>query len=232
MNEEDVFEAVEVRGIHHEIIAQIRRLFLQNKLKPGDRLPTEQEMARQFGVSRGPIREALSALETVGLIERRKGSGSFLRKLKPGEVLAGLLPTKTDKELFVDLIEVRKVLESKAVELMIEKGTQEDLNNIKRAIFMLENGLNTNGSAVEADVLFHLYIAMASHNRILFEITKNIGEMLRDVREKTLKKPGRLEKCLEEHRDIFLALQERDIERAREAIVSHLDEVEELLDSI
>jgi len=227
-----MFQAVKVKRLSDEVVTQIQQLLVEDRLKKGGRLPPEREMARQLGISRPVLREALSALESMGVIERRKGGGTFVRELDSDEVLENMVSTstKTDKELFEDLLEIREVLESKAIEWAIERATQQDLARIEGTLDMLVNSKDESG--IEADILFHLYISAATHNEVLFKLTRNIGNMLRDVRERTLKLPGRKEECFKEHRKIFLALQRGNKREAIKAMRDHIGRVEEIIENI
>lgn len=227
------FQAVKVKRLSDEVVSQIQQMLLEGKLQGGSRLPPEREMADQLGVSRSALREALSILESMGVIERRKSGGTFVRKLNSEKVLENIVSfsTKTDKELFEDLLEVREVLEVKAVRWAIERGTQQDLDRIEKAVNMMANS-SKDESGIEADILFHLYISAATHNEVLFKLTRNIGNILRDVRERSLKLPGRKEECVREHREIFLAIQARDRLRGSKAMSQHINRVRDLISDI
>lgn len=225
------FQAVTTQRLSDEVVAQVQQMLLEGKLRAGDRLPPEREMARQLGVSRPALREAFSILETLGLIERRKGGGAFVRELNPDDVLDKIVSpsTKSDKELFEDLLEVREVLESKALEWAIERGTKQDLDRIGRAVDMLAD---PEKSAIEADILFHLYISAATRNEILFKLTRNIGDMLRNIRGKTLNQPGRRDECLAEHHQILAAIQDGHKLEGIRAMINHIRKVEVIVGDI
>ena len=225
------FQAVTTQRLSDEVVSQIQQMLIEGKLRMGDRLPPEREMARQLRVSRPALREALSILETLGIIERRKSEGAFVRELNPDDVLDKIVSpsTKSDKELFEDLLEVREVLENKALEWAIERATQKDLNRIQRALDMLAN---PEKSAIEADILFHLYISAATRNEILFKLTRSIGDMLRDIREKTLNQPGRREECLIEHRQILAAIKDGHKSEGIKAMTDHIHKVEGIVEDI
>lgn len=218
--------AFPIRGVSQAIIVQVEEMLLRGELKPSERLPNEAELARMFGVSRGVLREALSALKAKGLIEKTPGRGTFIRKVSRVEVLGELASKKQDKELFIDIIEVREVIEEKAIELAIKRATRKDLDNTKHTLSLLpQNDKLGAPTALEADLEFHLSIALAAHNEILFQLVQNVGGLLQDFREKTLTQTGRLEQCQREHEEIFDALQQRDLDRASSALKKHLEQV-------
>lgn len=218
--------ALPVRSVSEAIIVWVQEMFLRGELKPGERLPNEVELARMFKVSRGALREALSALKAKGLIEKTPGRGTFIRKVSRAKVLGELASKKQDEELFIDIIEVREVIEEKAIELALKRMSPKDLDNIRHALSLLpQNNKPGAPTALEADVQFHLSLALAAHNEILFRLVQNVGGLLQDIREKTLMHAGRLEECQHEHEEIFEALQEGDLNRTMSALKKHLDQV-------
>jgi len=222
----DFSSAPPIQGASEAIAAWIEDMILKGELKPGERLPNEPDLARMFGVSRGALREALSALKAKGIIERRPGRGTYIRRIRRAELLNGLATRKGDEELFLDLLEVREWLESKVVELAIERGTPKDIEKIRDALQLLPRALSEGTpSPLEADLEFHLSLALAAHNEILFRLARNVNELLQDVRERTLMQPGRLAACQREHEAIFAAICDRDLDRALKAIKAHLNQV-------
>lgn len=218
--------ALTVRGSSEAIVEWVEEMILRGELKPGDRLPNEPDLARMFGVSRGALREAFSALKAKGVIERKPGKGTYVRRINRAELLGELAAKKSDDELFLDLLEVREIIESKVVELAIKRGTGRDLEKIEQALQLLPLSIaQGRPSPLEADMEFHLSLALASHNEILFCLARNVSEMLKDVRERTLMQPGRLAACQREHEAIFAAIRERDVGKALKALKAHLEAV-------
>ena len=213
-----------VRRASDAVVMWIQDLLLQGNLKSGEKLPSEAEIARSFGVSRGILREAFSVLETKGILLRQPGRGTFIRKISRAQVLGDLKPQKSDANLFLDLLEVRETLEGKAVELAIQKATPEDLANVAHAL-SFHMSEYTEQFALERDVDFHLSIVLATHNEVLFLVLRNVGTLMKDVREETLMQSGRLEECQREHEEIFEGIQQHDLRRALSALKKHLNQV-------
>ncbi len=226
----EMFNSIKITRVSDEVISQIHQLLLDGKLKKGDRLLPEREMAKELGVSRPALREALSALESTGVIERRKGGGCYVRRFSSNDLITSIVSSKSDEQLFMDILEVREVLESKAVELAIGRATEQDLQRIDEAIKMME--IPGAGSGIEADIRFHLFIAAASHNEIIFKLTKNIGNLLYSTREQTLELPGRKKESTIEHKQIFQAIKEKKRGRAVQAMKLHIRKVENLIDKM
>ncbi|MDI6711071.1 MAG: FadR/GntR family transcriptional regulator [Bacillota bacterium] len=225
-----MFESVKATRISDQIVAQLRRLVLEGKLKPGQRLPTETELAEKFEVSRASVREALSVLESEGLVERRKNEGTFLRRYSLNRVLSAVeFPRKLDHELFADLVEAREKLELQIVELAAQRADDLDLLRIERTLEMMEKDLAAGRSGIEADILFHQCLAAATKNQVLAGLVRSIGRMMQETRARTLVVPGRLAACLEEHRAIYEAVRDHDAERGCRLIQEHLNRVREIL---
>jgi GntR family transcriptional repressor for pyruvate dehydrogenase complex len=225
-----MFNSIKNTRVSDEVISQIHQLLLNGKLKKGDRLLPEREMAKELGVSRPALREALSALESTGVIERRKEGGRYVRRFSSHDLIFSIVSSKSDKQLFRDLLEMREVLESKAVELAIGRATEHDLQRIDEAVKMMENSIS--GSGIEADIRFHLFVAAASHNEIIFQLTRNIGNLLYSTREKTLELPGRKKESIIEHRQIYQAIKEKKGQQAVQAMKTHIRKVEGLIDKM
>lgn len=225
-----MFNSIKITRVSDEVISQIHQLLLDEKLKKGDRLLPEREMAKELGVSRPALREALSALESTGVIERRKGGGCYVRRFSSNDLITNIVSSKSDEQLFMDILEVREVIESKAVELAIERATEQDLQRIDEAIKRMESP--GTGSGIEADIHFHLLIAAASHNEIIFKLTKNIGNLLYATREQTLELPGRLKESIIEHKKILQAIKEKKREQAEQAMKFHIRKVKDLVDKM
>jgi len=217
---------IEIRSSSEAVVAKVEEMILSGKLKPGAKLPNEHELTQIFGVSRGTLREALFALKNKGMIERKPGRGTFIRRVDRIQLLHALATRKCDEELFLDILEVREILESKAIELSIERGTAKDFEKIHFALQLLEEAIkNGDPSPLEADLEFHISIAFAAHNEILLWLIWKLSELLQGVREKTLMVPGRLSECQREHRAIFNGILNRDLQGALTALKNHLNQV-------
>ncbi|MFZ5900522.1 MAG: FadR/GntR family transcriptional regulator [Bacillota bacterium] len=225
-----MFQNVKATRVSDQIVAQLRRLLLEGRLKPGQRLPTETELAEKFAVSRASVREALSVLESEGLVERRKNGGTFLRRYSLHRVLSAVeFPKKLDREMFFDLVEAREKLELQIVELAAARADDLDLLSIRRTLEMMEQDIAAGRSGIEADILFHQRLAVATKNQVLAGLARSIGQMMKETRARTLRVPGRLAACLAEHRAIYEAVRDGDAARGSRLLREHLARVREIL---
>lgn len=221
-----MFNNIRASRVSDEIVFQIQQLMLEHKLKPGDRLPPETELADRFSVSRTSVREALSILESRGLIDRRKSGGTLIKQFSVNKILESLIFTpKSDHDMFLDFMEARQIIEIHILSLAVERARPEDFQRVQSTLDMLENDIKSGNNGVEADVLFHQSLAACTRNQVLISIIKSISDMLRSTRVKTLQVPGRLRECLQEHSLILEAVKNRDEVLAQKRMFAHLNRV-------
>lgn len=224
-----MFQNIKTIRVSDQIANQIQVLIVEGELAEGQKLPNEQELAQQFGVSRASVREALSMLESKGVVERHKNGGTFLCKYCLEKILAAIdIPRKLDNELFEDLYEAREILEIRVAGLACERADELDFIKIEKTLDMMQRSLERGDSGIQADILFHQCVAMATKNQVIAGIVRNLGSMLEDMRVQTLAYPGRLEACLNEHRAIYRAIRERDPKRCTELMIKHFDAVADI----
>jgi len=226
-----MFEKVQTRKVYMEIVEQIRHLIKEGKLKPGDKLPTERILADKLGVSRPPLREALSALEILGITESRGGKGNFIKDSFNSTSYARQFKELEQEESPFELLEAREVVETEIAGLAAEKATSEDVKKIEETLNKMRNVLNDIPRAMEFDREFHVAIAKAAHNNLLFQMMNHLADGLKEKLWINLKKkcwflPDRPQKYLEKHIQLFEAIKKADKEAARRAMHDHLVDVE------
>lgn len=223
---------IKTRKIYEEIAEQLRKLVSSGKLKPGDRLPSERELAERLQVSRASVREALSALEMMGLVEVRSGEGTYIRHVNIDSVVAPIAwVLSLEKDTVVQLMEVRKILESQAVSLAAERAGEAELKEMADALEMMRQDLETGQIGEVADHRFHFAITRATHNAILIRIMNSISDTMQQTlkisRSKLFRSKEILERLYVEHVAILDAIRARDPEKASECMLCHLVRVEE-----
>lgn len=204
---------------------------IKNKqLKPGDKLDSVEKLANHFDVGRSAIREALSGLRSMGLLEMRQGEGTYVKDFDPSRftlpVTTAFLMKKNDvKELY----ELRKILEVGTASLAAKVYKEEDLMPIEKALIVMKNAKDNDELAASADTDFHTAIASATHNQLLINLMSSVSDLLtesiRETRKVLLYSQGRSEKLYLEHERIFNALKDRDSELAGQCMHDHLEEV-------
>ncbi len=220
--------------LYESVIEQIMNLIKNNKLKPGDKLPTERELAEKLSISRGSLREAFRVLESRGLIKSKPGGGRYIREIrKNGHNNTENIILSLEKSSILELLEAREMFEVKIAEITAQRATPEDIKSIEKALNkMNEEESLKDDKKTESDTEFHLAIASASHNFVFVNIIKLHLDLLRDTREKTQQIPGRREERWREHQAILQAIKESDSKKAGEAMLKHLRNVREVLVNI
>lgn len=208
-----------------QVLNHLRGLIQQGKLKAGERLPAERELAEMLNVSRPTLRAGLRSLAALGVLESRHGSGTFIVDIdgppsldsSPLRLMAALRGF-TSEEMF----EARLALETTAAALAAERATNDELA-------MLAQELDENFASVDDpdnflihDVQFHRGIAMASHNRIIAALTEMVVNAMYDTRKTTVQHALNLRDSAEWHRRTYRAIRERKIDQARETMREHL----------
>lgn len=208
-------------SIPEKIIDEIRDALLRGDLKPGDRLPTEDQLASKFSVSRIGVREAMKMLSVMGVVEIRRGDGTYIAKNISASVIDpfifSLIPGKKVPE---ELLDLREMLEIGILEIVLKRGTKDDLKKMEEAVELLEN--DSTRAEKDSEILnehnlaFHYAFAQATHNAMIVKIAEALWKMFAfTIKKSTLK---RTEESVRHHRMILEALKERDPERARTAI--------------
>jgi len=221
------FETIQKTKVYEEIAAQIERLILEGKLKPGDKLPSERDLAERFDVSRSAVREAIRVLELRGFVEPRPGEGtvilnpSFDSLLNP---LASLLGQK--RELAAELLDVRTMIEPPLAARAARHASPEDLAHLEDILRRHSERVSRQELAIEEDSEFHYTIARAARNSVILKVLDMMMDVLRDSRERSLQVEGRREKSLAGHRRIFNAIKRHDPAAAEAAMREHLAEIE------
>jgi GntR family transcriptional repressor for pyruvate dehydrogenase complex len=216
--------------VPEEIVDQIRGLIGSGDLRPGDQLPSERELAEQFQVSRASIREALTAMQVMGLLERsRTGGGLAARGNHVWFTIAPLSTYLATRSHLVEQIEVRRMIEPEMGRLAAERATAEDLSRIEQCLLAMEADIEAGGLGAEADAAFHAAIAATTNNELLTRIVQLIGDAIREHREIFQTLDGARE-SLAEHREMLNAIRRGDGDAAYLHTRQHIDTVRRLLE--
>jgi GntR family transcriptional repressor for pyruvate dehydrogenase complex len=196
------------------------------RLSEGDRLPTEAALAEQFGVSRTVVREAVSRLKSLGLLDSRQGSGVYVRPAGV-EPLRFEMPHVASREAVIQMVELRRALEAEVAALAAERRTPEDVQRIREAIDALHAAVAAGGNGADEDVRFHRAIAEAARNPFLIGTLQYLRQFLhgatRVTRANEARRADFAREVAQEHAQIVEAIEAGDPLRAREAAKSHMD---------
>jgi GntR family transcriptional regulator, transcriptional repressor for pyruvate dehydrogenase complex len=223
------FEVVRRNKVYEEVAKQIERLILK-KLKPGDKLPSERELAEMLQVSRSSIRDAIRGLELMGLVEPRQGAGTIVRERSSESLLTPFANSLTHRrELVTELLDFRKMLEPPLAARAATHASAEEITEMEEILQRQEVKQSQGELAIGEDAEFHYSIALASGNSVVLKVIDTLMDLLRDTREHSLQVEGRPQKSLVGHRRILAAIKRHDAEAAKAAMRRHIEDVEEMV---
>jgi len=207
------------------VMKQILESIESGKLKPGDQLPTEQQLIEMFGVGRSTIREATSTLSMLGYLESIQGKGCFVREdLDPVKATGFVLQDLQAATNIIDLVEVREILECNVVRLAARRADSEDVERIRKACLKMKEHMGDLNHFIKYDFEFHIALARSTGNHLILEMMKRFVEKIHTEYDKF--RPHALFQRDEavltaEHIVDFVA--NREGEKAAQAMQAHLN---------
>jgi GntR family transcriptional repressor for pyruvate dehydrogenase complex len=230
-----MFKPLPARRAFEEIADQIKDLIYSGTLKPGDRLPSERELAVQFRTGRMAVREALRILEQSGLVQIRQGSegGAFVREVDPGVASQSVSDAIRRSNMSLQgITAVRIALEDLVAELAIEKITPEELDELRSSIEEAEGLLEAylkqqGGGELDAELLaeinidFHLLLARATKNLLLEIIFESLQNALHVYFKAKTKPLEFFAWHVSQHRAIFEAIKKKKVTEAKKLMKAH-----------
>lgn len=222
-------------SLSDKIITQITDAVVDGQLMPGSRLPPERDLAEQFGVSRTVVRDAIKILAGRGFLQVRHGSGIFVATAE--ESMVGCLDSLSDALVLQgsglqDLFDVRKTLEVRTAELAAKLRTPDQVDRLRTLVDEAHEHLDEPEVLNKADAQFHIAIAEASQNLVMVRVMLTLLDLLAKTRLESLSIPGQAKRALEDHELIIKAIEDQDVVRAKEAMLSHLDQTEDAIVSM
>jgi GntR family transcriptional repressor for pyruvate dehydrogenase complex len=219
---------IKTRKIYEEVIAQIKDLMLKGKIKPGDKLPIEKDLAESMQVSKASVREALRALEMMGIIEIRLGEGTYIRDIWEQPVIQSLALALTfEQQSFTEIYEIRKIIETACAELAATRHTQEDIKKMNECLVIMGQEMVNNHLGDKADTLFHYVVAEASKNGVLLRLMNTVSgsifQTVKTARATLYRDKETAQKLLEQHGEIFEAIKIGDAPTAQSKMHYHLN---------
>jgi GntR family transcriptional regulator, transcriptional repressor for pyruvate dehydrogenase complex len=223
-------EPVKSTRIYEAIVRQIKAMIAEGRLKSGDQLPPERDLAEKFVVSRTSVREALRALESLGLIEIRPGEGTFVREVSVEALIEPLaLAMLSQRAAIGELFEARRLLEPSIAAFAALRAMPHEIEEMARILDEQAKEVAAGRTGLTQDGAFHSAIAAAAHNRAISRLVHGIMDLLTQSREESLSTPGRPTRSHQSHCRILEAIAAHDQEGARRAMLDHLLGVEALV---
>jgi GntR family transcriptional repressor for pyruvate dehydrogenase complex len=206
-----------------EVLANLRLLILNAQCGPGQKLPSERDIAAQLRVGRPAVREAIKALCMLEVLDSRRGAGTFVRSLSA--LTDGWPVQLRPKELqfdMIELLEVRRMIEPPAAALAAARANPAQLAEMRRCIELQERNLDDAKIVNEQDFQFHEAIVRAAANQVLLDLNQRLAPLLVKSRHVTGKSAPNFREMLRMHRLIFEAIRTSDPESARRLMRDHL----------
>jgi GntR family transcriptional repressor for pyruvate dehydrogenase complex len=222
-----MYQPIHSPRLYEQIVQQIEERILKGDLQPGEKLPSEHELAEQFGVSRTAIREATKTLRTKGLVQVELGRGTFVSHDPTQHLRTPLNQVfKMEQEGRVkNLVEIREIIETRIAALAAERADQNDIDAMQSAIEAMEQAMDDLDTFVEADLSFHLALASSTKNPLVTLIFSAVVDMLSEQITHTFQTCNDIEHKLMLHKQILKSIANRDPQAASEAMHIQLEAV-------
>jgi GntR family transcriptional repressor for pyruvate dehydrogenase complex len=216
-----------VVALTDEAILKIKGMILSGELKPGDRLPPENQLSEALGLSRSSLREAVKALEIIRVLDVRRGDGTYVTSLTPSlllDAMSFVVDIHQDASV-LELFEVRRILEPAAAALATPRVTAADVQHL-RGLLTQVDGTTSVDDLVAHDIVFHRHICELSGNAYLSRLLDTLsGSTLRARVWRGLTEDGSVERTLTEHRAIVDALESGDAGLVSAQVTVHVSGV-------
>ena len=228
-------EPIRRQKVSDQVLAQMKEMIMEGKFSVNSKLPSENELAEIFQVSRSPIREALSVLAASGIIESRQGGGSYVKAISLSNQIEDMAYEFVDINEVLDLLELRIIIESEAAVLAALRHTKEDIYALEQALeaFRKKTMEDDAGVGHEEDYQFHKIIVTSTQNPFILQSFENISSLLQKALAFSLKfnvgYKRKREMVFNEHVNIFEAIKNRDTSLARDSMKIHLTNAYEKL---
>ncbi|ETT86478.1 FadR/GntR family transcriptional regulator [Viridibacillus sp. FSL R5-0477] len=229
------YKKITRKKIYEEVADILLEMIKDGQLKPGDQLDSVQELAVNFQVGRSAIREALTSLRAMGLIEMRQGEGTFVKTFTADNLAYPIQSAilMTDKNI-QELLEVRQILETGIVASAAQKRTAEDLEVMRVHLMEMINHKKNSDLGERADLAFHLAIAKAANNVLLSTLMQHVSHLMSESMRETRRiclydEKKTLDLLNEQHHLIYKQIEAQDAEGAAKAMKAHLQFVESVL---
>jgi GntR family transcriptional repressor for pyruvate dehydrogenase complex len=224
------FGLIPPRRAANEVIDQVKQQIISGSLKPGDRLPSEQDLALQLGVSRPTVRESLRALTSMNIIETRHGEGSFIASLQMKDLVEPLnFLLHVDDDAIHKLFEARAFIEAGSARLAAERASETDVEDLRELVDLYAQHIDDLDRCVQLDLEFHRRIAESSNNPILSSLLDSFVTLSTESRRRTGSDMTTRKSAAHDHEVILRAIAEHSPDKAEAAMLKHLEHVSRAL---
>lgn len=226
------FQKFTRENISEKIIEHVKEQIINGKLRPGDRLPAEETLARQMGVGRGTIREALRVLAYVGFLERRKNGTYVSDRGAKSESEKAIDRAIQQYSGYMEIIELRRIVEPELAALAAARATPKHIAEIGEHYRRMLSEQNRTERFIEDDNRFHRMIFAAAGNRLFQKIMGTVQEVMKDSQAQVIRNSRIMPRSLEFHRRLYEAIRKSDPEGARRIMSEHVGDIEREMQKI
>lgn len=206
-----------------QTLNQMMAWLREGTFKPGSKLPSQNELVEQLGVSRTGVREALQMMAAMQLIEIRQGLGCFVKRVSPDCIInPDVLSILLEKETLLQVIETRKIIESGTAALASERGKTEDFWLMEDILTRIDRQIQRNESVAQAAAEFHFAVAKATHNEVLAKLVQSFTHLMTRAGALLESEESFKRNELTSHQDLYRIIRQGDPEKARIAMLEHI----------
>ncbi len=217
------------RKLYEEVAAELEAMILSGEYAPGDQLPSERKIMEEFGVGRPAVREALFALQKMGLVSVQSGGPARVTKPTPhiliNELSGAARLLLTDPEGVRTFQDARLLFEMALARRAAEQATEEELQSLKASLDANRKAIDDPKEFARTDVAFHYGISVMARNPIFSALNEGLSEWLSEQRHISMRSPGSAKAAVRAHTRIYKAIAARDPDQAERAMRTHLEEV-------
>lgn len=217
-------QQIKRNSISDQVFQQLERQMLSGEWKPGDKLPSENDLAADFGVSRMTVRQAIQKLTALGLLETRLGEGTFVRSYTPGIVMNNIIPAfYLGENSLMEVLEFRRMVEIPTAELATQKVTEEGLQKLETIFNEMVAVQKDNKDFFMADLKFHLELANITQNSFIITTYSILHEVLTVTMERIIDVRGATQ-GIYYHKLILDAMKIRNVELVKKLMTEHIED--------
>lgn len=222
-----MYKTVRPSRLYEQIVQQIEESIREGRLKPGEQLLAERELALQFGVSRTAVREAVKTLSEKGLVEAYSGRGTFVTSGRSQSMRHSLdsFMKSGDLQSSTYVAEMREILEPEFTALAAVRIGEQHLGMMREAVAVMDRSLEQPDAYIEADLDFHLALAEAAGNPLILSLLDSLVGVLREQRMGIFAVAGGPDRGQAHHKLILQAIEQGSASKARKAMRDHLEQV-------
>lgn len=222
------------KSLVQKIIDEIKNSLIKEELLPGDKLPSEEQLCKKFSVSRISVREAIKMLSALGVVAIKRGNGTYISKgVNPSIFNSLLFQLILQDKNSEELAELRTMLESGILEVLMKKITKEDIEGIEESIENFEEEYSREILDIErltsCDLDFHLKVAKSTHNSLIIGIAETVFQLYVSSFSKILYKRSSIKESLKKHQMILEGIKNKDVVKTRDVIYKAAKRWQELL---